>query len=177
MTVTPASLPAIRKADAGDATRLARFAEETFRETFGAVNAADDMDRYCRASFGEAIQASEIRDPGRVTLLSEDGGRLVGFAQLRWDAAPSCVAAARPGEIQRLYVASDRHGAGVARGLMEACLTELQARGSDLAWLGVSGQNSRAIAFYRKFGFAAVGEHEFLLGQDSQRDIVMARGM
>jgi ribosomal protein S18 acetylase RimI-like enzyme len=36
-------------------------------------------------------------------------------------------------------------------------------------------RNPRAIAFYEKLGFAAVGEHEFRLGNDPQRDIVMAR--
>jgi hypothetical protein len=31
----------------------------------------------------------------------------VGFAQLRWGKAPSCVVADAPGEIHRLYVARD----------------------------------------------------------------------
>jgi RimJ/RimL family protein N-acetyltransferase len=35
--------------------------------------------------------------------------------------------------------------------------------------------NPRAIAFYRKFGFVAVGDHIFPVDHDPQRDILMAR--
>jgi ribosomal protein S18 acetylase RimI-like enzyme len=85
------------------------------------------------------------------------------------------VVAAAPGEVQRLYVAREFHGMGIARSLMLACLDEMNVVRSDVAWLGVWEHNPRAIAFYRKFGFAEVGEHIFPLGSDPQRDIVMAR--
>jgi len=42
-------------------------------------------------------------------------------------------------------------------------------------WLGVWEHNPRAIAFYRKWGFEAVGEHVFVVGTDPQRDLVMTR--
>lgn len=168
-------MPTLRTADRGDATRLSAFAEHTFRDTFGATNAPEDMADHCRTSYGPDIQAREIADPARLTLLCEEESRLVGFAQLRWEDAPACVAARAPGEIQRLYVVTDRHGQGVARQLMDACLAAMRVRGSDVAWLGVWEHNPRAIAFYRKCGFVEVGDHVFPLGSDPQRDVVMAR--
>ena len=167
----------IRHARRDDARQLAIVAEATFRETFAAVNTAEDMDLHCRTSFGEAIQAEEIASASRATLLCEQEGRLVGFAQLRWRKAPACVVADAPGEVQRLYVVSDLHGKGAAQDLMNACIGEMAGRGSDVVWLGVWERNPKAIAFYRKFGFFEVGEHEFRLGCDRQRDIVMARAV
>jgi diamine N-acetyltransferase len=168
---------AIRRAGRHDAKQLSLLAEETFRDTFGAVNAPENMALHCRASYSEAIQAREISDPNMVTLLCECEERLVGFAQLRWGDAPGCVKAMAPGEIQRLYVASDCHGNGAARELMNACIEELRDRRSDVVWLGVWEQNPRAIAFYKKSGFVEVGTHVFPLGSDPQRDIVMARSV
>ena len=168
-------LPTIRRAHHLDAKQLSALAEKTFRDTFTAMNTAEDMARHCRTSYGEVIQAEEISDPNMVTLLCEDGGRLIGFAQLRWGEAPSCVVADAPGEIQRLYVVSDCHGKGVARDLMNACIDEIRRRPSDVVWLGVWERNPRAIAFYKKWGFLEVGDHIFPLGSDPQRDIVMAR--
>jgi ribosomal protein S18 acetylase RimI-like enzyme len=165
----------IRTARPDDARQLADLAEATFRDTFGAANTAQDMNVHCRASYGEAIQAAEIARPDMLTLLGEADGRLTGFAQLRWGDAPACVTSAAAGEIQRLYVAREWHGKGVARALMHACLEAMRARGSEVVWLGVWERNPRAIAFYRKFGFAEVGEHVFAVGSDPQRDIVMAR--
>jgi ribosomal protein S18 acetylase RimI-like enzyme len=167
----------IRKANRIDANRLSQLAEATFRDTFAAVNAAEDMDLHCQSHFSETIQAGEIANPNMITLLGEDQERLAGFAQLRWEAAPACVLARFPGEIQRLYVASDWHGKGVAQRLMDACIEAMQRRGSDVVWLGVWERNPRAIAFYKKFGFVEVGAHVFAVGRDPQRDILMARSV
>jgi ribosomal protein S18 acetylase RimI-like enzyme len=165
----------VRRAGRRDAKQLSSLAEATFRDTFEATNTPENMALHCRTTYSETVQATEIADPDMVTLVCESQGTLVGFAQLRWGGAPSCVAAAAPGEIQRLYVAREFHGLGIARKLMLACLDEMRARRSDVVWLGVWEHNPRAIAFYRKFGFAEVGEHIFPLGGDPQRDIVMAR--
>src|SRR5690606_34602987 len=119
--------------------------------------------------------AREITAPDRVTLLCEHRGELIGFAQLRWGDAPACVSGESLAEIQRLYVVSHWQGKGVAQSLMDECLQELHARGVDVVWLGVWEHNPRAISFYEKFAFVAVGEHVFALGTDPQRDIVMCR--
>jgi ribosomal protein S18 acetylase RimI-like enzyme len=174
---TDAGSLVIRRAERRDAKLLSRLAERTFRETFGAANTPEDMALHCRAAYSEVIQAAEIESPDMASLLCEHAGRLVGFAQLRWGKAPGCVPGDAPGEVQRLYVASDYHGRGVAQALMTACLVEMRNRPSDVVWLGVWERNPRAMRFYDKFGFVEVGDHIFLMGNDPQRDIVMARGL
>ncbi len=170
-------MPSIRQAHSGDAKTLSAVAEATFRASFDAMNTTEHMKLHCRSSYSEQIQAAEISNPEIVTLLGEHEGRLVGYAQLRWGEAPGCVSAKRPGEIQRLYVIEDWHGKGVAQELMNACIEEVKRRGSAAVWLGVWERNPRAISFYKKFGFVAVGEHTFPLGGDPQRDIVMVRAI
>lgn len=168
-------MPVIRFATPTDASNLTELAEQTFRDTFGELNTVEDMDLHCQSSFGEAIQRAEISNPKMVTLVCEEEGRLIGFAQLRWGEAPSSVSAKSPGEIQRLYVAKKWHGKGIAQDLMSACITQMEKRGSHAVWLGVWERNPRAISFYKKFGFVEVGDHIFPLGTDPQRDIVMVR--
>ena len=165
----------IRTAELRDAKELAVLAESTFRETFAAMNTPENMDVHCQASYSEALQAKEISSTSMHTFVSEMDAHLIGFAQLRWGPAPESVSAKNPGEIQRLYVSSAWHGQGVAHDLMSVCLEEFKKRGSDKIWLGVWEHNPRAISFYKKFGFVAVGEHVFPLGRDPQRDIVMVR--
>jgi ribosomal protein S18 acetylase RimI-like enzyme len=168
-------LTLIRRAAGGDAAALAELAERTFRDAFARQNTAEDMDLHCRTHYGEAIQAAEIGDPGRVTLLCQEGDRLVGYGQLRWAGAPPCVAASKPAEIQRIYVDAPWHGKGVAQSLMASLLDAATAGGADVAWLGVWERNHRAIAFYEKSGFSTVGDHVFVVGADPQRDLVLAR--
>jgi ribosomal protein S18 acetylase RimI-like enzyme len=165
----------IHKATLSDAEALAELAEQTFRDAFETENNRADMDSHCLSSFRRDIQAAEISDPKMATLVCRTGDGLIAYAQMRWERAPPCVSARAPGEIQRIYVAKTWHGAGVAYELMRACMAEMIARKTDVVWLGVWERNPRAIAFYRKLGFAEVGDHIFALGSDKQRDIIMSR--
>lgn len=164
----------IRRAQASDAPSLAVLAERTFRDTFGPRNSPENMDSHCAKVFGAEIQQREIGERGLVTTLAEAEGRMVGFSQLRFASAHASVAARRPAELTRLYVVAEWHGRGVARALMQDALDTAAREGCDVLWLGVWEHNPKAMAFYRKFGLDIVGTHAFMLGQDRQRDLVMA---
>lgn len=165
----------IRRASRADAAELAVLAERTFRKTFQEGNTQQDMDLHCQASYSTDIQLQEILRENWVTLVCEHNGKLVGYAQLRWEEFPSCVNSIHAGEILCLYIDAPYHGQGFAQELMRKCLAEFEAQGSDVVWLGVWEHNPRAIAFYRKFGFTEAGEHIFQVGTDPQRDIIMKR--
>ncbi len=167
----------VRSATESDAADLAALAERTFRATFADANDAADLDAHCARSYGTALQRDEILDPGMRTLLADTGRAMAGYAQVRLDSPKDCVAARQPAELLRIYVDADWHGRGVAQALMNASLDAAVEAGCDRIWLGVWEHNPRAIAFYRKLGFEAVGEHRFLLGDDPQRDVVMARSL
>lgn len=164
----------LRRAAPADAPSLAVLAERTFRDTFGPRNSPGNMDQHCAKVFGTDIQLREIEDPGLVTTLAEEGHQLVGFSQLRLFHAHSSVTAERPAELNRIYVASEWQGRGVASELLQNALDTASKAGCDRLWLGVWEHNAKAMAFYRKFGFEIVGSHAFMLGQDRQRDLVMS---
>ena len=169
------TFPIIRKANLGDALQLSQVAESTFRATFELTNTAENMTLFCKKNYSVDIQASEIANSNMLTFLCEDNGHLIGFAQLHWGDVPKYVEARSASEIQRLYVADNWHGKGIAQQLMNSCIEEIQQRKSEAIWLGVWEHNPRAITFYKKFGFTEVGEHVFIVGNDPQRDIIMAR--
>lgn len=170
-----ARMTTIRPATPDDAASLAAFGARTFRETFAADNSPDDVALYLETTYAPALQSAELRHPGIVTLLAEDGRRLAGYAQLREGPAPECVGGPAPIEIWRFYVDRDWQGRGVAQALMLATLEAGIARGARTAWLSVWERNLRAQAFYRKCGFEDRGAREFILGRDRQTDRVMVR--
>ena len=164
----------LRPALPADALSLAVLAERTFRDAFGAGNSPGNMDLHCAKVFGPEIQQREIADRGLVTTIAEVDYRMVGYSQLRLLHAHASVVAERPAELNRIYVVADWHGRGVARDLMQHALDTAARAGSDSLWLGVWEHNPKAMAFYRKFGLKAVGTHAFMLGDDHQRDVIMA---
>ena len=167
------TVEAIRPARRSDAAALAALAERSFRATFATGSSIEHMQRHCERSYGETMQAAEIADAQLCTLLAYRGAELAGFAQLRLQGpAPACVDAPAM-ELQRLYVDAPWHGQGVAAALMRELLALAAHKRGARVWLGVWEYNPRAIAFYAKFGFCVVGAHDFDLGGDLQRDLVM----
>ena len=163
----------IRTADSADAEQVALIAEKIFRETFAAFNTKKDMDEYCKENYGAEIQKREIADADKCTLVCEADNKIAGYAQINWTGVFSGIHDMPQAEIQRVYVAKDLHGTGAAQELMKAVLDTIRQRNIRHVWLGVWEKNPRAIAFYKKFGFAEAGEHVFVLGSDPQRDIIL----
>jgi len=171
---TPA--PALRDGTVDDAAVLAAFAERSFRAAFGADNAPDDMEAYVAEAFSLQRVRAELADPEGVVLLAFDAaGALCGYCRLSFDAPCSAAEAARPVELVRLYVDPDGIGTGLGAALMGEALARARAAEGDLIWLGVWERNARAIAFYERWGFAAIGQQIFRLGSDPQRDLLLAQ--
>jgi diamine N-acetyltransferase len=167
----------IRSANIADANLLAELGKRTFHETFSPDNTREDMDAYLTSSFNPTQQTAELADPASTFMIAEVSGSAAGYAKLRAGEPATGIEGAKPIELVRLYVLREWLGQGVGEVLMRACLDEARSAGYETIWLGVWERNARAQAFYRKWGFRAVGEHVFQLGSDAQRDIVMEKSI
>jgi diamine N-acetyltransferase len=167
----------IRLGTAADAALLAKLARETFFDTFASTNDAADMALHLERAYGVPQQTAELTDPTMTTLLADEGGETVAYAQVRTGHVPACVSGAAPIELWRFYVQRGWHGRGIAQALMARVVADATLAGAKTLWLGVWEHNLRARAFYGKCGFADVGEHVFLFGTDPQTDRVMAKSL
>lgn len=163
----------IRRGILADAPALAEIGARTFTDTFAADNRPEDLQVHLTRSFGVPQQSAELADPNEITLLAERNGVLIGFAQVRRNAGPSCVTQEGPVELHRFYVDKSAHGTGVAGVLMAAAHDAAREFGGKHLWLGVWERNARAIAFYSKVGFRQIGTHDFIVGTDRQTDQVL----
>ena len=152
---------------------LADLASRTFYDTFAATNSPDDMTLHLQSAYGVDQQTRELTSRDITTLLVEEDGDAMAYAQIRADHVPECVADPDAVELWRFYVDRAWHGRGVAQALMARVKAEAMARGARTLWLGVWEKNDRARAFYAKCGFTDAGQHIFLFGTDPQTDLVM----
>jgi ribosomal protein S18 acetylase RimI-like enzyme len=165
----------LRIARVEDAPMLAVLGAATFAQTFQADNSPENIRAYVAANFQTDIQARELADARVVVIVAECGGNAAGYVKLHWSEAPACVRGDSPIEIARIYVSAAYLGSGVGAALMSGCLERAAELGAKTIWLGVWERNARALSFYRRFGFVECGDHEFVVGSDRQRDILMAR--
>ena len=172
--------PRVRRATIDDAPRVAAAGARLFAQTFDGLMDPDDIAVYLRATYGPVLQADELRDPGTAVWIAEnEPADAVGFAMLRQRALPvpvdpRAVPAARDAvELARIYVDRAWQGHRVGATLLAACVSEARAWGGSMLWLSVWKQNARAIRFYQRLGLRVVGEQDFVVGSDRQRDHVM----
>lgn len=167
----------IRSGTAADAETLAPFAVRVFNDTFAAnpLNAPEDMHSYINEFMSVAAFGRELIDENSTFFIAEADGAIIGYAKLQENSTEECVADARPIELQRLYVAKDFHGQGIAGALMDECFACAAEKNYQTMWLGVWEFNFRAQKFYEKLGFHKVGTHVFQLGADAQTDWVMEK--
>ncbi|WP_420455991.1 GNAT family N-acetyltransferase [Rubrivirga sp.] len=167
----------IRPATSADAGPLAALAARTFRDAFADDNAADDMEAYVRDAFSLDRVRAELADDANMFLLAFTDGadQPTGYAKIRAGTADSSVTGPDPVELERLYVNRNAIRQGVGAALMQASLDAARSAGRRTLWLGVWERNARAISFYERWGFEAVGDHVFRLGSDDQTDLIMER--
>lgn len=164
---------AIRPATTEDAPSLAELMRRTFVDAFAAQNRPEDVEAYVAQAYGPEKQLREIESSDMATLVCEESGRPIAFAQLRRRGSPA-VEDRDAVEIFRFYVDAPWHGRGVARELMREVSKAAEMFGARTVWLGVWEHNPRAIAFYAKCGFRDVGTQLFTVGSDVQTDRVMS---
>jgi ribosomal protein S18 acetylase RimI-like enzyme len=167
----------IARATVADVAVVARAAAVMFEQAFGDANTREDMAAYVSQAFSEDRVRSDLEDDRNFIWIAREPLRaaIVGYAQMRPGApAGQVIEAQRCAEISRLYTDRAWHGRGLGAVLMRACVGGARASGAGAVWLGVWEHNARAIAFYEKHGFKTIGEQQFMLGSDRQRDLVMA---
>ena len=152
---------------------LSELGAKTFYDTFAKDNTPEDMALYLKNSFSPEIQFAELSTPENIFLILEGENAPIGFAQLIMDSREESIQGMKPLEVRRIYVAQEYVGKGVGKELMLASVEEARQRGCDCVWLGVWEKNSRAIAFYKKWGFQEIGTHVFKVGNDPQTDFIM----
>ncbi|WP_348645897.1 GNAT family N-acetyltransferase [Rhizobium laguerreae] len=158
----------IRRACQSDAGALSKFAARLFRATYSSNTAAADLDAYIYKNFNRERQQAEIVDLSAAVFLATTDDLIIEFAQVVVGSTES-----RSALLNRIYIDAEWRGSGLANDLLDTVVSESAQRGVTRLELTVFERNARAIAFYKRAGFAATGSTTFAVGDDLQTDVVM----
>jgi len=137
------------------------------------VRTARAADAAAIATINSAASADLIERCAGLVYVAEADGSVVGYLALQHQAHPA-VESRNPIQLWQIYVVPDFHGVGIAAELMAAALEYARGRSHDVIWLGVSEHSARAVAFYRKHDFEALGLHRVGAGHHEHEDLVMS---
>lgn len=182
--MTPDTAPVIRPATRADAAMLAEVASATFVETFGHLYPPEDLAAFLREARSEATYAKLLGDPTVFVGLAvaRDGtsgeqGTAAGYVLAGGCKLPVENLEPAAGEIRELYLRAAYHGRGLGSRLLTSALEWLAARQRAPVYLGVWSGNTGAQRLYERFGFEKIGEYDFPVGRQKDREFILRRSV
>ena len=137
----------VRPALSSDAEDIAQVHLQAWREAYAHLLPAETLaglDAAERTARWESILVDGTTD----VVVALEGTRVIGWASASAGRDPD---APRARELEGIYVLASHHGSGAAQGLLDASI------GGEPAFLWMAEDNPRALAFYRRHGFAPDG--------------------
>lgn len=160
----------VRRAVSDDAAALAAFGARLFSSTYADDTPAAELADYLAEHFSPELQRAEIDDPsGCVFIATDEAGQMVGYAHAMWDGEAML--------LNRIYLDQSARGTGLATRLLDVVETRCRELGARTLRLSVFEKNARAIAFYRRSGFAATGTASYHVGNEVQADLIMEKSL
>ena len=154
---------------------LQRVSRETFIEAFAGDNTAEDMQYYLENNLGLPQLTGEINHPGSQFYFAETASGIAGYLKVNTGAAQHELQDRHTLEIERIYIYKKYYGSGAGLVLLNHAIQLAEQMQAEFIWLAVWEKNFRAFRFYEKYGFTHFGTHDFILGSDVQKDILMKR--
>jgi diamine N-acetyltransferase len=160
--------------EASDAAALSELGRTTFVDTFAHLYSPENLSLFLKETYSEAQVAAEIINPLRRIYVAEKNSQMVGYCKLSLEISLADAAAEwQDGiEIKQLYVLSSQFGAGTSTALMNWALDQAVHLNAPSMILSVWTENYRAQRFYQRFGFAAIGETYFQVGDHRDDELI-----
>lgn len=165
----------IRKVAPDDLKALLIFSKRTFFDAFYHLNKPEDMEAYATRFFTTAQLGQELSSPFSAFYFAQINNEIVGYIKLNYGKAQTDLQDSKTLEIERIYVSKFHQGKQVGRQLLSFAIQTAASKQLPYVWLGVWEHNKRAIKFYKQHGFELFSCHDFMLGNDLQRDVLMRK--
>lgn len=165
----------IKPVSVNEVEALQQIARKIFVETFAEQNTVENMAKYLEESLSIDKLSAEVANPLSQFYFAVADAGVIGYLKLNTGEAQIENRQDNSLEIERIYVSKAFQGKRIGQMLFEKGIQVARDMNMDYVWLGVWEHNVKAIAFYNKNGFKPFSQHDFMLGDDVQTDILMKK--
>lgn len=173
----PPSLARLRPAGSQDALSLSVLATQVFLDTYATDGIREAIAREVLEHCSTEATAARLADAQSHFIVAEQDGHLLGFVELRFGAAPAPMAAEPAAQVVRLYMLERFAGRGLGTRLLAQAEALAAAGGACRIWLTAWIGNARALAFYPRRGYDAVGKTQYEFGGERYENRLFAKGL
>lgn len=157
-----------------DCAAIATLASKTFIDTFGHLYTDVNRDRHIAEKFSAEYFERSL-DAGDTLLMLKDKDALIGYAKVGHVGLPVKPPIPQGAqEIHRVYIDKAHQGKGLGKAMMLHILSLPRITTAHRVYLGVYEENVTAQALYKQYGFEPVGKYLYQVGDQFDREIIMA---
>lgn len=161
-----------KKCSIEDLDDLIEISKSTFIHAFEKHNKPKDFKIYLNSAFNKEKIEEELMHPNSTFYFVYVKEQLIGYLKLNVkDAQNEPYEDAL--ELERIYVQHQYQGRRFGEEMLFYVKAIAKSKKSSFIWLGVWSENKAAIRFYERHGFKIFDSHDFYLGNDLQKDILM----
>lgn len=165
----------IALAQPDESKAISTLARETFILACADDSDENDLEKHITSKLSANAFLHLINRNDASVFVAKNNEELAGYMVLIFsEKTPKELPKGKCLQLQKLYIASIYHGTGIAKELVHKMKHVIIDAGFSHAWLTVFNGNQRAIKFYVKMGFKIIGTTEFHVGNDIQKDYLMA---
>ncbi len=146
-----------------DAGLLAKLGGTTLVESHERSAPAEVMQEYVNKNFSTEACREELLEENNIFYVAFYNGSPAGYSKIIFDCPCPATPLQPVTKLERLYLLKEFYKLKLGSGLMQQAIDLSKAQGEQGMWLNVWKENERAICFYKKQGFAIIGENEFAL--------------
>lgn len=179
----------VDEAQPAEAEAVSQLAGRLFPHACPPDMKPEDVADFVAKNLSERDFAQYIADPNHLVLVARVDGQIAGYslaiipeARQVHEGAPAAALADGADEpllvyLSKMYIEPQWRGKGLfdilIRDTLEAITAAVDAP-EIFVWLGTNIGNKRAIRAYKRAGFAIVGEREFIVGEQVNKDLTLA---
>ena len=167
----------IKEVSADNIKELQQISRQTFLETFGSQNSAENMKEFLDTAYAEEKLKDEVENANSSFYFLTVDNKVAGYLKVNEGHAQTEQVVPNALEIERIYLKQSFQHQGLGLVLIKLAEKIAKEKEKDNMWLGVWEKNYQAQAFYEKDGFKRVGQHTFVVGEDPQTDLILVKRM
>lgn len=153
----------IIKAQESDAPLLALIGRQSFIESHGSSATATVIDEYVNEKFTLEVMQQELRDPDNIYHIIYHNDQPAGYSKIIFDATHPNITLPHVTKLERLYLLEAFYELRLGAELLQFNIDLSKEHPQAGMWLFVWTENERALRFYKKMGFKAIGNFDFKL--------------
>ncbi|SHG43860.1 Acetyltransferase (GNAT) family protein [Chryseolinea serpens] len=153
----------IIKATLQHAEVLHELGAKTFYTSHKDSAPAHEIASYMEKVYNLAAIKKELTDPANIYHVIQHEDTVAGFSKIELSMEHPAIALERVSKMDQIYLLDSFHGLKLGAKLMRHNIDYSKSRGQNGMWLVVWLKNTKAIAFYEKFGFRIAATDQFQL--------------